>query len=181
MDARPQRQPALIAAVAAVIFLASMFLDWYTLDLPSQVGGREIDAPSYTAFEGLERSDVALVIAAVLALLFAGVLIAGVLRSSPAPALALLAAGGFVLLVVLYRGTSRPTRPFFGGPADTTLAVGWFVALAAALALVVAGFMAYRAGPRLEFEPFEDEEDELDPDRRSREEPLEGVDTRERS
>jgi hypothetical protein len=168
MDGRSQRTPAAVAAVAAVILLLSMFLDWYELDLPEQVGGREIDAPTFNAFEGLERADVALVVAAVLALIFAGVLLARVLATSPAPGLGLLGAGVFALAVVIYRGTSRPTRPFFGGgELDTTLAVGWYISLVAAALLALSGLLAYLAGPRLQLEPEEfDEDEEQGPDRR---------------
>jgi hypothetical protein len=161
MDGRSQRTPAAVAAVAAVILLGSMLLDWYKLDLPEQVGGREIDAPTFNAFEGLERADVALVVAAVLALIFAGVLLTRVLVTSPAPGLGLLGAGVFALAVVIYRGTSRPTRPFFaGGEVDTTLAIGWYISLVAALLLALGGLLAYLAGPRLQLEPEEFEEDE---------------------
>jgi hypothetical protein len=161
MDGRSQRTPAGIAAVSAVILLLSLFLDWYELDLPEQVRGREIDAPTFNAFEGLERADIALVVAGVLALIFAGVLLARVLANSPAPGLALLGAGVFALAVVIYRGTSRPTRPFFGGgEVDTTLAVGWYISLVAAAVLALAGLLAYLAGPRLQLEPEEFEEAE---------------------
>ena len=92
MEAHPQRKPAALAAASAVVLVGSMFLDWYRLDLPSQVGGRKVNVPTYNAFEGLERADIYLVVAAALALIFAGMLWAGVLRNSPVPGLALLAA-----------------------------------------------------------------------------------------
>src|ERR687896_279194 len=111
MERRSQKSPRMIGAVAALVLLVSMFLDWYKLDLPERVAGRQIDVPTFTAFEGLERSDVALVIAAVLALAFAGMLLAKVLSDSPAPALALLAAGFFALAVVVYHRSSPPGRP----------------------------------------------------------------------
>src|ERR687893_561879 len=74
MESRSQKRPGMLGAAAALVLLVSMFLDWYKLDLPERVAGRQIDVPTFTAFEGLERSDVALVIAAVLALAFAGIL-----------------------------------------------------------------------------------------------------------
>jgi len=121
MESPSQQRPAVLGAASAVVLLASMFLDWYKLDLPERVAGRQIDVPTFTAFEGLERSDVALVIAAVLALAFAGMLLARVMSESPAPALALLGAGLFALAVVVYRGSSRPGRLLFGQEVDTTL------------------------------------------------------------
>jgi hypothetical protein len=160
MEARSQRTPALIAAVAAGVLILSMFLDWYRLDLPDTLGGREIDVPTFNAFEGLERADVALVVAAVLALVFAAVLLAGVLASSPAPGLALLGAGLFALLVTIYRGTSRPGRLLFGDEVGTTLQFGWFVGLVAAGVIALGGLLAYLAGPRLEFALDELDEEE---------------------
>jgi hypothetical protein len=64
MGARSRTAPAAIAAVAAVVFILSMFLDWYSLDLPAEVDGRETNAPSINAFEGLQRADIALVVVA---------------------------------------------------------------------------------------------------------------------
>ena len=137
-----------------------MLLDWYKLDLPGTVDGQEVDIPSFNAFEGLERSDFFLVGMAVLALIFAGMLIARVLADSPWPGLALLGVGVLALAVVVYRGSSRPVRPFFGGEIDTTLQIGWFVALVAAALIALGGLLAYLAGPRLELEDDEFEEDE---------------------
>ncbi|HEV3379123.1 MAG TPA: hypothetical protein VG126_17750 [Thermoleophilaceae bacterium] len=161
MKSRSQKRPGVLGAAAALVLLVSMFLDWYKLDLPERVAGREIDVPTFTAFEGLERSDVALVIAAVLALVFAGMLLARVMSDSPAPALALLGAGLFALAVVVYRGSSRPGRLLLGQEVDTTLQFGWYVALVASAAIAAAGLLAYLAGPRLQldFDEFDEEED----------------------
>jgi hypothetical protein len=157
MEARSQRAPAVLAAASAGVLILSMFLDWYRLDLPERVGGREIDIPTFNAFEGLARTDVALLVAAVLVLVFAGLVLARVLANSPAPGLALMGAGLFALAVTLYRGFSRPGRLFFGDEVDMTLQFGWFVAVVAAALTAIGGVMAYLAGPRLEFE-----DDELD-------------------
>jgi predicted cobalt transporter CbtA len=159
MDGRSQRMPALAAGVAAVVLILSMFADWYRLDLPSTVGGREIDVPTFNAFEGLERSDVALVVAAVAALILAGVLYARLLAESPAPGLLLIGAGFFAFAVVVYRGSSRPGRILAGEQVDTTLRFGWYIAFAAAAAITVAGVLAYLAGPRLRLEPDEELQD----------------------
>jgi hypothetical protein len=161
METRSKKRPGVLGAAGAVVLLVSMFLDWYRLDLPERVAGREIDVPTFTAFEGLERSDVALVVAAVLALVFAGMLLARVLSESPAPALALLGAGLFAVAVVVYRGSSRPGRLLFGQEVDTTLQLGWYLALVAAAAVALAGLLAYLAGPRLQldFDDFDEEEE----------------------
>ena len=161
MESRSQKRHGVLGAAAALVLLVSMFLDWYKLDLPERVAGREIDVPTFTAFEGLERSDVALVVAAVLALVFAGMLLARVMSDSPAPALALLGAGLFAVAVVVYRGSSRPGRLLFGQEVDTTLQFGWYLALVASAAIVLAGLLAYLAGPRLQldFDDFDEEEE----------------------
>src|SRR3989442_8660590 len=155
----PSRRTAgAIGAASAAVLVLSLFLDWYRLDLPSRVGGRAIHVPTYNAFEGLDRSDVYLVVAAAVAFLFAAMLLARVLADSPAPALLVLTAGLFALAVVIYRGTSRPARPFFGPTVGTTLRFGWVIALVAAGAIALAGLLAYLAGPRLKLELEEDEE-----------------------
>jgi hypothetical protein len=149
-----------------VVLILSMFLDWYKLDLPSQIGGRSINIPTYNAFEGLKHSDVYLVIAASLGILLGILLIARVLTESPAPAVLLLLAALFVLALVIYRGTSRPGKLLFGQSIDTTLQFGWFIALLAAIGMTIAGVLAYLAGPRLQLEAdeFEDEEEEAEPE-----------------
>lgn len=157
MDSRARRTPAAVAAICSAVLIGSMFLDWYRLELPERLQRPGLDIPSFDAFEGLERSDIALVVAAALALLLAGVMVAGLLADSPAPALGLLAAGLFALAVVVYRGVNSPPRLILGVEFETTLRIGWFVALAAAAAVSVAGLLAYLAGPRLELD-VEDEE-----------------------
>ena len=160
MEGQPQRTPALVAVGGAVVLFLSMFLDWYRLDLPERIRGREIDVPSFNAFEGLERSDVALVVAAGLAILVAGVILARVLANSPWPGVALTVIGFFALAVVIYRGSSSPVRLLFGVEIGTTLQVGWFVGLVAAGSMALGGLLAYRAGPRLQLEEVEPEEEE---------------------
>jgi hypothetical protein len=150
----------LLAAGAAVVLILSMFLNWYKLDLPERVGGREVDIPTFNAFEGLERADVALVVAAVVAMVIAGAVLARVLSDSPAPGICLLLVCLFALAVVIYRGVSRPTRALFGGEVDTSLQFGWFLALVAAALMAIGALLVYRAGPRLQLEALElDEED----------------------
>jgi hypothetical protein len=170
METRSKTRPGMLGAAGALVLLVSMFLDWYKLDLPERVAGREIDVPTFTAFEGLERSDVALVVAAVVALVFAGMLLARLLSESPAPALALLGAGLFAGAVVVYRGSSRPGRLLFGQEVDTTLQLGWYLALVAAAAVALAGLLAYLAGPRLQldFDDFDEEEEPRADARRER-------------
>lgn len=145
-----QRTTALLVAVSAGVLILSMFADWYRLDLPSQVQGRAIDVPTYNAFEGLQRTDVYLVVTAVVALLVAGLLLARVWSESPVPALVLGVASVFALALVLYRGIRSPELVIFGVPVDTTLRLGWFIALLAAASMVCGAVLAYLGGPRLQ-------------------------------
>jgi hypothetical protein len=149
---RSRRMPAAVAAAASAVLIGSMFLDWYRLDLPARLQRPGVDIPSYDAFEGLERSDAALLVAAALALVLAAVMVAGLLARSAAQALLLAAAGLFALAVVVYRGLNSPPQLIFGVEFDTTLRVGWFVALVAAAVVSIAGVLTYIAGPRLERE-----------------------------
>jgi hypothetical protein len=159
-----QKIAGAFGAGSGIVLILSMFLDWYKLDLPSRVAGRTINVPTYTAFEALERSDVYILVAAVLGILFAGMLIARVLADSPAPALVLLAAGLFAFALIVYRGTSRPEKLLFGSTIDTTLQFGWFIALLAAASMTIVGGLAYLAGPRLQLEPDElEDEEETEP------------------
>jgi hypothetical protein len=137
----PQRTAGAIGAASAVVLIMSMFLEWYESKLPSGPGRAAISAPTYNAFEVLERSDIYLVIAAALGILFAGLLLAGVLSDSAASALLLLSVGLFALALVIYRGISRPVDPEVG--IDTTLRFGWVIALLAAGSMALAGLLAY--------------------------------------
>ena len=138
-----------------------MFLEWYRLDLPERIGGQRIDVPTFNAFEGLERADVALVLAATLAIVIAGAVLAGVLAKSPAPGITLIAVCLFALAVVIYRGViSSPARVFLGAEVDVTLRFGWFIALVASVLMAVGALLAYRAGPRLQLEAVESDEED---------------------
>jgi hypothetical protein len=151
MSARqPQRTGALLAGAAALALIASMFLDWYTLDLPEAVREPEADLPTFDAFEALDRADVAIVVAAGLTIIIAGAVLAGILARSPAPGVGLIAIGLFGLAVVIYRGIiSPPGLVFLGLGLDMKVRFGWFVSVAAAAVMVVGGLLTYLGGPRL--------------------------------
>jgi hypothetical protein len=144
---------ALLAAVAGVVLIGSMFLEWYTLDLPERIRDPEADLPTFTGFEGLKRADVALVAAAGLGVIIAGLVFAGILANSPAPGVALVLVSLFALAVVLYRGViSPPGLVLFGVGLEMQVSFGWFVSLVAAVVMVVGGLLTYLGGPHLEFE-----------------------------
>jgi hypothetical protein len=153
-----RRTGALLAAGAAVALIVSMFLEWYTLDLPERIRNPDANLPTFDAFEGLQRADVAIVVAAGLAIVVAGLVLAGILASSPAPGIALVAAGLFALAVVVYRGViSPPGLAFLGVDLEMKVSFGWFVSLVAAALIVAGGLLTYVAGPRLQFETEESE------------------------
>jgi hypothetical protein len=96
---------------------------------------------------------VAIVSAAALGIVIAGAVAAGALAGSPALGVALTAVSLFALAVVVYRGVISPPGLFFLGiDFDMKVSFGWFVSLAASVLMVVAGLLAYLAGPRIEFE-----------------------------
>jgi hypothetical protein len=153
MNPRSQRTGAFLAGGAAIVLIGSMFLEWYTLELPARIRGPEVNLPTFTAFEGLERADVAIVVAAGLAIIIAGLVVTGVLAGSPAPGIALIAVGLFALAVVVYRGIiSPPGVVLFGVDLEMNVSFGWFVSLVMTVLVVVGGAVSYLASPRLEWE-----------------------------
>jgi hypothetical protein len=140
----------LVAGGAGVVLIASLFLEWYTLDLPERIRESEVDLPTFDAFEALERADTAVVVAAVLAIIIAGAVLAGMLLSSPAPGIALMLVGLFGLAVVIYRGIiSPPGLVILGVDLELNVTFGWFVSVVAAAVIVLGGLLTYLAGPRL--------------------------------
>jgi hypothetical protein len=145
---------ALLAAGAAVVLIGSMFLEWYTLELPEGVRSRGAELPTFTGFEGLDRADVAIVLAAALGIVIAVAVAAGALAGSPALGIALTAVSLFALAVVLYRGVISPPGLFFLGiDFEMKVTFGWFIGLAASLLMTVGATLTYLAGPRIELEP----------------------------
>jgi hypothetical protein len=149
---------ALLAAVAGLVLIGSMFLEWYTLELPERIRNPPEDLPTFTGFEGLKRADVAVVVAAGLGVIIAGLVLAGILASSPAPGVALVLVSLFALAVVLYRGViSPPGLAIFGVDLEMNVSFGWFVSLVAAVVMVVGGVLVYLGGPPLELAPAEED------------------------
>jgi ABC-type transport system involved in cytochrome c biogenesis permease subunit len=143
-DARARSTAAIVGAVASAVLIGSMFLDWYRVDLPQRLQRPGLTPPSFNAFEGLERTDVGILILAVFALVVALAMLADAVPRSQLPALALLGAGLLLVAVLAYRGVDRPPQLILGVEFDTTLRAGWFIALVASLAIAVAGLLALR-------------------------------------
>jgi hypothetical protein len=150
---RHQQRTASLAVVGALVPVASMFLEWYTLEPPEGIPNPRLELPTFTAFEALERADVAIVVAAAFAVAIAVAVVTGVLASPSASDVALIAVSLFALAVVLYRGVISPPGPaILGVDFDMKVSFGWFIGLAASLLMTVAGVLTYLAGPRLKFE-----------------------------
>jgi hypothetical protein len=149
---------AMLAAVAGLVLIGSMFLEWYTLELPERVRDTDADLPTFTGFEGLKRADVAVVAAAGVGIIIAGLVLAGILANSPAPGIVLVLVSLFALAVVLYRGViSPPGIAFFGVDLEMNVSFGWFISLVAAVVMIVAGVLLYLGGPRLELASAEED------------------------
>jgi hypothetical protein len=145
---RSQTTGALVAGGAGIVLIGSMFLEWYTLDVPERIRD-EVDLPTFDAFEALERADVAVVVAGGLAIIITGVVLAGMLANSRAAGIALAAVGLFGLAVVIYRGVlSPPGLVILGVDLDMDVSFGWFVSVVAAALIVVGGLLTYLASPR---------------------------------
>jgi hypothetical protein len=144
VEPRASRTAATVGAVSAAVLILSMFLNWYRVDLPERIERTGVSAPSFNAFEGLERTDVAIVVLAVVALVIALAMLADVMADSRLPALALLGAGVLAVAVVIYRGVNRPPQLILSVEFDTTLQAGWFIGLLAAIGIVVGGLLGLR-------------------------------------
>jgi hypothetical protein len=140
------RNGALIAAAGSALLIISLFLDWYEFKAPSG-NGRSITA---TAWKGLERTDVYLLVLAILALLAVGVLLANWIKDSNAAQLTIAILGVAALFLVIYRGTSPPAPTVFGVKLDTSLKVGWFLAVLSSAAIAAGGALAVVRRPRPE-------------------------------
>jgi hypothetical protein len=168
-----QARGALLAAGAAVVLIVSMFLEWYTVDLPERIRQPEADLPTFTGFEGLKRADVAIVVAAAIVIVVAGLVLAALVANSPAPGIALVVVSLFALGVVLYRGIiSPPGLAFFGVDLELEVSFGWFVSLVAAVGMVVGGVLVYLGGPRLELAPADEDTAREEPSADGQQRPL---------
>jgi hypothetical protein len=143
------RTGAAVAAAGAALLIISLFLDWYQLELPPE-GGRERSGPSFTAWVGLERTDIYLLVIAIATLFAAVVLVANWIRESNAAQITVLLLGLAALFLVLYRGLNAPERVIFGVPLDTSLQIGWFLALISAGLIAVGGAVALDRRPARE-------------------------------
>ena len=129
---------AALAAAGGLVLLISLVLPWYKDDvdgnLPEQVRSG-VDLDTYTAFSGLERTDVLLAIVAIAAIAAAAAALTPILRDLGllgwTPAIGVAAA-----LLVIYRGSERPEPKAFA--VGVSLQFGWYLALLSSLVVVAA-------------------------------------------
>jgi hypothetical protein len=138
VDQSRARTGAALAAIGGVVLVLSLFLDWYQLQLPSQ-GGQDRPGPTFDAWAGLGRTDVLLLAVGIAAVACAVLLYGGWVRRSNLVQAAVLLLGLGAVVLVLYRGLNAPTRVIFGVELETTLQIGWFVAVLASGMIAVGG------------------------------------------
>jgi hypothetical protein len=143
------------------LLLISLFLAWYKddlADLPAAARAA-VDVETYSAFEGLERTDVMIAVVAGLAIIVGVAALASMFRNVGAVGWTLTALGLAGALLTLYRGSERP-EPKFAFGIETSLQFGWYLALLSSLAVVAGGVVALRKRTRRPREEWEDVEDE---------------------
>jgi hypothetical protein len=136
------RTGAWLAAVGGVLLIVSLFLDWYEYSVPPRGGEGGRNVATQSAWDGLERTDVYLCVLAVAALIGVVVLLGNWLRDSNAAQITIILIGVAAVILVLYRGLDPPAPVIFGVELDTSLKLGWFLALLASAGIVVGGAMA---------------------------------------
>jgi carbon starvation protein CstA len=130
-----------IAGAGAVALLASMFLHWYRLDLPSPAGGLDDPfAPEATAWQAFGVLDVVL---ALLALVPLALVVTQATRKSPAIPVFLsvmtVLAGALAALLILYRIVNQPGENQF-----VEVQVGAWLGFLAALVIGAGGWRSTR-------------------------------------
>jgi hypothetical protein len=140
----------LIAAGAGLVLFISLFLNWYSVDVKSSVGGFNSTAlsESGSGWEALGFIDILLAICALIAIAVAVMRMMGVLpRGLPVtPGQLLLLVGGIATILVLFRILSIPHGDVPDLPGvDISFGreFGIFLALIAAIAMAVGGWLTW--------------------------------------
>ena len=137
MDLSRLRAPEWIALVAGALLLGSLFVPWYstTVDVPELGATLERE---FTAWDLLTLVDLLLALVALVALALA--VVTG-LRESPAGPVAAgvltVSFGALGVLLVVFRLLDLPGEPL-------SRELGGFLALAAAIAILAAGWLSIR-------------------------------------
>jgi len=137
-DASQVSRATWIAGGGALALLISVFLDWYKIEF----SGLDLGSAGGS---GWETTDLAKIVAllALAALVIIGIELFAKDVTLPFPAsLALIAIGGLATLIVLLRIIDKPGPDIpSGAGVDIGLGFGIFVALIAAVAVAVGGYL----------------------------------------
>jgi hypothetical protein len=140
----------LIAGGAGLVLFISLFLNWYSVSVNSNVGGFSSSAlsESGSGWEALGFIDILLALCAIIAIAIAVTRMMGVLpRNMPVtPGQLLLLVGGIATLLVLFRILSIPhgdVPELPGVKIEFGREIGIFLALIAAAAMAVGGFLTW--------------------------------------
>lgn len=135
-----------IAAASAVLLFIFMFLDWFGTEVAAEGGGAVDAEGGGSAWGTLDFIPIVLLVAIVMALVGAGLRLAGSDYRPPVQANAVIAVlGGLSTLLILLRIVVPPGIDHFGGLAvDATPQVGIFLGLLAAAGIAYGGYTAMR-------------------------------------
>lgn len=136
----------LIAGASGVVLLISLFLPWYGVDL--EVAGASIDG-DVNAWQAMGFIDILLFLVAVFAISVPLARAAGSLPEDVPAGLAVLVAGGFGLVLVLFRLVDVPGPDVSAIPGDTIEVgrkAGLFVGLIAVAGVTYGGWRASGEG-----------------------------------
>jgi len=143
----------IIAGVAGLVLLISLFLPWYGVSV--DVAGFSA-SESGSGWEALGFIDILLFLISIAAIGIVVAKAAGALPADvPAPVI-LLGLGGLALLLVLFRIIDIPVDGDVPDEVDLSRKVGIFIALIAAAALTYGGWRTNSEAPRGRVTPAAD-------------------------
>jgi hypothetical protein len=141
------RTGGIIGLAGGVVLFASLFLPWYKDDFsdvnPLARRALEGKEETYSAFQGLERTDVLVAVLAGLAIVVALVALASLIEDPGLIGIGLSGLGVVAAAVLLIKGSDAPEpKAAFG--IGTSLEPFFWVAVAASLAILAGGLVALR-------------------------------------
>jgi hypothetical protein len=140
-----------IAAVSALLLFILTFLDWFVIEISESAGvDFLLNGTGQSAWEALDYTPVALVIAIAVVLGVMGLRLAGAAHKLPIPASVLIMVAGAVsALLILFRIVDPPSFGSFRGTFGTVSGEGEaqlpiFLALLAAIGITFGGYWMMR-------------------------------------
>jgi hypothetical protein len=132
----------MISAVAGLVLIISLFLEWYSVD----IAGFRGSLPTVTGWRALGFIDILLFLIGLIAIALAVMKAANVMppRLPISPGLIVLGLGAFATLLVLFRIISIPDEGAGNLPGvDVGRSFGVFLAFLAAAAVTVGGWLSW--------------------------------------